>query len=74
MVCHVVREHNLGVTCELNMLSIDKAISEISNPENYSRFSESIDVYIKTNYKTYGEKMVEFFDDLVNQIDRRESL
>ena len=53
-------ENGWGVGCDLNMDSINMAVMEIANVDNYNCFVDKIDEYIQTKHKPYGVLMTDF--------------
>lgn len=53
--------HKWGVVTDLNMSEINNAIKCLCTVENYNKYTESIDQYIKSSPETYGNLIVDFY-------------
>ena len=56
-----IEENKWGIVTKLDMNQLDNAVKFLCLVENYNKFTESIDRYIKSSPKTYGDKVVDFY-------------
>lgn len=59
-----VEDYGLGLVCDLNYESIDACVKQITKTECYQNYVDSIDIYIKENHSSYGQKIVELYETL----------
>lgn len=63
-----ILELGFGEITKLDAKSIEQAISSVCDINNYNRYSDNIDNYIKNNPLDYGHKMLLFYSNMVKDI------
>lgn len=58
-----VMNHSVGYVCKLTPEDVEEAILKITNLDNYSQLIDNIDYYLIEGYKSYGDRMIEFYKD-----------
>ena len=66
-ISEFVKSHDTGEICELTEESITKCIEKLIMPERYNQCIDNIDDYIKSNPKSYGERVVDFYRDYLKK-------
>ena len=61
-----VQKYNWGIVTDLSNHSISTAINQICNLDIYNTYVEFIDTYIMESHKSYGEKMLDFYQSIVD--------
>ena len=61
-----IRKEELGLVTSLDLDSIEKAIKIIVDPNNYNKIVMNIDNYILNKNKTYGERMIDFYLNILH--------
>ncbi len=61
-----VLANNWGKVVNLDDDSLDNAIQEITTSDNYNTFISNIDQYIKSQPKSFGERMIDLYNELIN--------
>lgn len=61
-----VLANNWGKVIDLNDDSLDYAIQEITSPDSYNTFVNNIDQYIKSRPRSFGERMIDLYNELIN--------
>lgn len=62
-----VRNNGFGLVTNLDFYEIEKSIEKMSDLKFYSQCIDNIDKYIKSNPKSFGEKMVDEYKKLLEQ-------
>lgn len=65
-ICSDVEKINAGVVTQLDKDSIENSIDLFCNPVNYNKYIDSIDNYINTPHKTYGDNIVDLYRSLIS--------
>jgi glycosyltransferase involved in cell wall biosynthesis len=62
-ISELVRIEDFGEICELTEESINKSILRLITPLRYNECIKNIDNYIRSNPKSYGERVVDFYKE-----------
>lgn len=62
-----VYEHNWGLVSELTEASLDESIKQMQDVNNYNKFIDSIDKYIRESSYSYGEQILQLYHKLLNK-------
>lgn len=60
-----IAAEGMGLGTELDMEQIDQAVRKMTDPEFYNRCVDNIDTYIRTKHRSFGEKMLGFYSDIL---------
>ena len=64
-ISELVRIEDFGEICELTEESINKSILRLITPLRYNECIKNIDNYIRSNPKSYGERVVDFYKEYI---------
>ena len=61
-ISELVLEYDFGEVCQLTKQSINDCILKLARPSRYNQCLINIDNYIKADHKSYGDRLVEFYN------------
>lgn len=64
-ICADIKKYHWGTVTELDEVSIDKAVSVMTNADNYNSFVDSIYRYFDENHPTYSQNIVSLYKSIL---------
>ncbi len=62
-----LQEIGAGLVTKLEMEDIENKIEHIREPQIYNKMLDSINQYLERNVPTYGEQIIEFYKQQLNE-------